>query len=106
MEACPCETFSSQPYGNWSDCIIAGDKTEPQLGIRFYGDPKECGEGIRLRAIACYDKTGRLVEPSYCSSSGKKTKKCTMHVNDPDILCSSSEQVTLWYPSILLLTGL
>ncbi|XP_019378020.1 PREDICTED: thrombospondin type-1 domain-containing protein 7B [Gavialis gangeticus] len=76
MEACPCETFSSQPYGNWSDCIIAGDKTEPQLGIRFHGNPKECGEGIRLRAIACYDKTGRLVEPSYCSSSGYIEEAC------------------------------
>lgn len=73
-EACPCETFITQPHGNWSDCIIAEGKTELQLGTRFQGEIKQCGEGVRLRAIACYDKTGKLVEPSYCSSSGKEIK--------------------------------
>ncbi|XP_025979254.2 thrombospondin type-1 domain-containing protein 7B [Dromaius novaehollandiae] len=77
-ELCPCEMFTSQPHGNWSDCIIEGGKPELQLGMRLHGDTKECGEGVRLRAIACYDKTGRLVEPSYCSSSGYIEEPCTV----------------------------
>ncbi|KAM6080415.1 thrombospondin type-1 domain-containing protein 7B isoform 4-T4 [Theristicus caerulescens] len=77
-ELCPCEVFTSQPHGNWSDCIIGGVTPEPQLGTRSPGDAKECGEGVRLRAIACYDKTGRLVEPSRCSSSGYIEESCTI----------------------------
>ncbi|NWT41467.1 THS7B protein, partial [Chroicocephalus maculipennis] len=77
-ELCPCEVFTSQPHGNWSDCIIGGGTLEPQLGTRSHGDAKECGEGVRLRAIACYDKTGRLVEPSRCSSSGYIEESCTV----------------------------
>ncbi|XP_074001245.1 thrombospondin type-1 domain-containing protein 7B [Numenius arquata] len=77
-EPCPCEVFTSQPHGNWSDCIIGGGASEPQLGARPHGDAKECGEGVRLRAIACYDKTGRLVEPSRCSSSGYIEESCTV----------------------------
>ncbi|POI36229.1 hypothetical protein CIB84_000018 [Bambusicola thoracicus] len=72
-ELCPCEVFTSQPHGNWSDCIIGGGKLELQQGVQSHGDTKECGEGVRLRAIACYDKAGRLVEPSRCSSSGWAT---------------------------------
>ncbi|NXP12520.1 THS7B protein, partial [Thinocorus orbignyianus] len=77
-ELCPCEVFTSQPHGNWSDCIIGGGTSEPQLGTRPRGDAKECGEGVRLRAIACYDKSGRLVEPSRCSSSGYIEESCTV----------------------------
>ncbi|XP_040460738.1 thrombospondin type-1 domain-containing protein 7B [Falco naumanni] len=77
-EQCPCEVFTSQPHGNWSDCIIGGGTSEPQLGTRSHGDTKECGEGVRLQAIACYDKTGRLVEPSRCSSSGYIEETCTV----------------------------
>ncbi|XP_072730525.1 thrombospondin type-1 domain-containing protein 7B isoform X5 [Ciconia boyciana] len=77
-ELCPCEVFTSQPHGNWSDCIIGGGTSEPRLGTRSHGDTKECGEGVRLRAIACYDTTGRLVEPSRCSSSGYIEESCTI----------------------------
>ncbi|XP_014796606.1 PREDICTED: thrombospondin type-1 domain-containing protein 7B isoform X1 [Calidris pugnax] len=77
-EPCPCELFTSQPHGNWSDCIIGGGASEPQPGARPHGDTKECGEGVRLRAVACYDKTGRLVEPSRCSSSGYIEESCTV----------------------------
>uniref|UniRef100_A0A8C8B6D5 Thrombospondin type-1 domain-containing protein 7A n=1 Tax=Otus sunia TaxID=257818 RepID=A0A8C8B6D5_9STRI len=77
-ELCPCEVFTSQPHGNWSDCIIGGGTSEPQLGMRSHRDAKECGEGVRLRAIACYDRTGRLVEPSRCSSSGYIEESCTV----------------------------
>ncbi|NXC13134.1 THS7B protein, partial [Corythaeola cristata] len=77
-ELCPCEVFTSQPHGNWSDCIIGGGTSERELGTRSQGDTKECGEGVRLRAVACYDKTGRLVEPSRCSSSGYIEESCTV----------------------------
>ncbi|XP_015490887.1 thrombospondin type-1 domain-containing protein 7B [Parus major] len=77
-EPCPCEVFTSQPHGNWSDCIIRGGPSELQLGMRAQGAARECGQGVRLRAIACYDKTGRLVEPSRCSSSGYIEEPCTV----------------------------
>ncbi|XP_061210326.1 thrombospondin type-1 domain-containing protein 7B isoform X2 [Neopsephotus bourkii] len=77
-ELCPCEVFTSQPHGNWSDCIIGGGTFEPQFRAQSYKDSKECGKGVRLRAIACYDKTGRLVEPSRCSSSGYIEESCTV----------------------------
>ncbi|XP_069717652.1 thrombospondin type-1 domain-containing protein 7B isoform X1 [Phaenicophaeus curvirostris] len=77
-ELCPCEVFTSQPHGNWSDCIIGGATSEPQLETQSHGDTKECGEGVRLQALACYDKTGRLVEPSRCSNSGYIEESCTI----------------------------
>ncbi|NXX44406.1 THS7B protein, partial [Tricholaema leucomelas] len=77
-ELCPCEVFTSQPHGNWSDCILGEGTSEPQLGARSHRAAKECGEGVRLRAIACYDKAGRLVEPSHCSSSGYIEESCTI----------------------------
>ncbi|XP_009998692.1 PREDICTED: thrombospondin type-1 domain-containing protein 7B [Chaetura pelagica] len=77
-EQCPCEEFTSQPHGNWSDCILGRGTSEQQLGMPSHGGAKECGEGVRLRAIACYDKSGRLVEPSHCSSSGYIEESCTV----------------------------
>ncbi|NXA36109.1 THS7B protein, partial [Eudromia elegans] len=77
-EPCPCETFTSQPHGNWSDCIVEGGEAELPLGTGARGEPRECGRGVRLRAVACYDKTGRLVEPSRCSSSGYIEEPCTV----------------------------
>ncbi|NXQ22466.1 THS7B protein, partial [Peucedramus taeniatus] len=77
-EPCPCETFTSQPHGNWSDCIIRGGPSELQLGMPSQGVARECGQGVRLRAIACYDGSGRLVEPSRCSSSGYIEEPCTV----------------------------
>ncbi|XP_070435726.1 thrombospondin type-1 domain-containing protein 7B isoform X1 [Equus przewalskii] len=75
-ELCPCDTFVSQPYGNWSDCILPEGRRESQRGLRVQGDSKECGEGVRFRAIACSDKNGRPVDPSYCSSSGYVQEEC------------------------------
>ncbi|XP_041329117.1 thrombospondin type-1 domain-containing protein 7B [Pyrgilauda ruficollis] len=77
-EPCPCEEFTSQPHGNWSDCIIRGGPPELQLGMPAQGAARECGQGVRLRAIACYDGSGRLVEPSRCSSSGYIEEPCTV----------------------------
>ncbi|XP_068051274.1 thrombospondin type-1 domain-containing protein 7B isoform X2 [Anomalospiza imberbis] len=77
-EPCPCEAFTSQPHGNWSDCIIRGGPSELQLGMPAQAAARECGQGVRLRAIACYDSAGRLVEPSRCSSSGYIEEPCTV----------------------------
>ncbi|KAI1237370.1 Thrombospondin type-1 domain-containing protein 7B, partial [Lamprotornis superbus] len=77
-EPCPCEVFTSQPHGNWSDCIIRGGPSQLQMGMPSQRVARECGQGVRLRAIACYDRTGRLVEPSRCSSSGYIEEPCTV----------------------------
>lgn len=77
-EPCPCAVFTSRSHGNWSECIISVEQTELQLGLRFHRHPKECGEGVRFQALACYDKIGRLVEPSHCNHSGKI---CAVYTN-------------------------
>ncbi|XP_053568516.1 LOW QUALITY PROTEIN: thrombospondin type-1 domain-containing protein 7B [Bombina bombina] len=77
-EMCPCKVFKSQPYGNWSDCIILDEKINIQLGTRSPGEIKDCGEGIRVQANACYDHTGRIVDPSFCSSSGYLEEPCNV----------------------------
>ncbi|VFV43962.1 Hypothetical predicted protein [Lynx pardinus] len=78
-ELCPCNVFISQPYGNWSDCIIPEGRRESQRGgFRVQGESKECGKGMRFRAIACSDKNGRPVDPSYCSSSGYIQEECVI----------------------------
>ncbi|XP_063257059.1 thrombospondin type-1 domain-containing protein 7B [Prinia subflava] len=77
-EPCPCEAFTSQPHGNWSDCVIRGAPAQPQPGVPAQGAARECGQGVRLRAIACYDQAGRLVEPSHCSASGYIEEPCTV----------------------------
>ncbi|XP_048340453.1 thrombospondin type-1 domain-containing protein 7B [Sphaerodactylus townsendi] len=75
-EQCPCSIFTTKPHGNWSECIISVRKTELQLEARFHGHAKECGEGVRFQALACYDKTGRLVEHSHCNHSGYIEEPC------------------------------
>ncbi|XP_077176308.1 thrombospondin type-1 domain-containing protein 7B isoform X2 [Paroedura picta] len=75
-EQCPCSIFTTWPHGNWSECIISVSKTELQLEARFHGYAKECGEGVRFRALTCYDKTGRLMEPSHCNHSGYVKEPC------------------------------
>ncbi|XP_069894326.1 thrombospondin type-1 domain-containing protein 7B [Dipodomys merriami] len=78
-QLCPCDIFTSQPYGNWSDCILPEGKKETQRGgFRVQGDNKECGEGVHFQAIACSDKNGRPVDPSYCSSSGYIEEECNI----------------------------
>ncbi|KAJ7345807.1 hypothetical protein JRQ81_001757, partial [Phrynocephalus forsythii] len=77
-ERCPCAVFTTRPHGNWSECIIAAGNAEFQLESRLHGHTKECGEGVRFQALACYDKTGRLVESSHCNSSGYVEQPCVM----------------------------
>ncbi|XP_068101989.1 thrombospondin type-1 domain-containing protein 7B [Hyperolius riggenbachi] len=75
-EVCACDVYKSQPYGNWSSCIIGDGRNEMQPAVRVRKDMKGCGEGVRLRAIACYDLTGRIVEPGLCSRSGYIEERC------------------------------
>ncbi|KAJ8352399.1 hypothetical protein SKAU_G00238750 [Synaphobranchus kaupii] len=76
-EACPCAEFLSQPYGNWSDCILLDAQMHsPLQGWRAFREVKECGQGIRYRAMACADQEDRLVDPTLCSSTGYMEEVC------------------------------
>ncbi|CAJ0949848.1 unnamed protein product [Ranitomeya imitator] len=68
---CPCDKYNAQPVGNWSDCILPEGKVEVLLGMKVQGDIKECGQGYRYQAMACYDQNNRLVETSRCNSHGE-----------------------------------
>ncbi|XP_021054219.1 thrombospondin type-1 domain-containing protein 7B [Mus pahari] len=79
MEPCPCDAFMSHPYGNWSACTLPEGKRDPQQGgLWVQGDDKECGEGVRFRAIACSNINGRPVDPSFCNSSGYIQEACVI----------------------------
>uniref|UniRef100_A0A6I8P9R6 Complement component C9 n=1 Tax=Ornithorhynchus anatinus TaxID=9258 RepID=A0A6I8P9R6_ORNAN len=78
-EPCPCHAFRAQPYGDWSDCILSDSVHEQQprlgpVGGRAHG----CGEGLRLRALACLDALGRLVALEHCGGSGYVEEACTI----------------------------
>uniref|UniRef100_A0A6Q2XA47 Thrombospondin type-1 domain-containing protein 7A n=1 Tax=Esox lucius TaxID=8010 RepID=A0A6Q2XA47_ESOLU len=83
-EACSCNDFLSQPFGNWSSCILPESITPGfPLGVRQSGhlDQRECGHGRRYRAVTCLDWQGRPVSPSLCSESGYVEEAC--HVPCP-----------------------
>ncbi|KAM6984977.1 thrombospondin type-1 domain-containing protein 7B [Aplochiton taeniatus] len=76
-ETCPCDDFLSQPFGNWSSCLLP--KTPPPgslQGWTTHREAKECGQGLRYRAVACVDQQGRLVSPTLCSESGYLVEVC------------------------------
>ncbi|OCT61032.1 thrombospondin type-1 domain-containing protein 7B isoform X2 [Xenopus laevis] len=77
-EMCPCETFQSHPYGNWSDCIIPKAEREQPLGMSKAGAVRQCGEGLRFKANACYDSGGRIVDTTLCDSSGYIEESCVI----------------------------
>lgn len=71
-EPCDCDAFISEPWGNWSVCILPNDP--PLLsphGWRGEKEVRECGEGKRYRAMACLDQMGRLLDPSHCAETGE-----------------------------------
>lgn len=71
-ETCPCDEFLSQPYGNWSACILPDPSTPGSLkGWTRRREIKECGQGVRYRAVACIDRQGHLVDPALCTECGK-----------------------------------
>ncbi|KAG8139036.1 hypothetical protein E2320_001838, partial [Naja naja] len=65
---CQCDKYNAQPVGNWSDCILPEGKVDILMGMKVQGDIKECGQGYRYQAMACYDQSSRLVETSRCNS--------------------------------------
>ncbi|KAJ8345570.1 hypothetical protein SKAU_G00297630 [Synaphobranchus kaupii] len=66
---CPCDKYRAQPVGDWSDCVLPeAGRVEGILGMKVQGDVKECGQGYRYQAMACYNQDQRLVETAYCSS--------------------------------------
>lgn len=69
---CPCNKYNAQPVGNWSDCVLPeGGRIEGQLGMKVQGDIKECGQGYRYQAMACYNQDNQIVETSRCNSHGQ-----------------------------------
>ncbi|XP_041421849.1 thrombospondin type-1 domain-containing protein 7A isoform X2 [Xenopus laevis] len=86
---CPCDKYSAQPVGNWSDCILPEGKVEALLGIKVQGEIKECGQGYRYQAMACYDQNSRLVETSRCNSHGYIEEACI-------IPCPSDCKLSEW----------
>ncbi|XP_069852689.1 thrombospondin type-1 domain-containing protein 7A isoform X3 [Dipodomys merriami] len=86
---CPCDSHTLQPVGNWSDCILPEGKVEVLLGMKVQGDVKECGQGYRYQAMACYDQNGRLVETSRCNSHGYIEEACI-------IPCPSDCKLSEW----------
>ncbi|KAM4608386.1 thrombospondin type-1 domain-containing protein 7B [Polymixia lowei] len=76
-EPCPCEEFLSQPYGNWSSCILPDPLGPGSLqGWRSQREVKECGQGLRYKAVACIDQQGHLVDPTLCTDSGYVVEVC------------------------------
>uniref|UniRef100_A0A8C5G0V7 Thrombospondin, type I, domain containing 7Ba n=1 Tax=Gouania willdenowi TaxID=441366 RepID=A0A8C5G0V7_GOUWI len=75
--ACPCDTFLSQPYGNWSACILPHPTVIGSLhGWMSHREVKECGQGLRYRAVACINQQGHLVDPTLCTESGYMVEVC------------------------------
>uniref|UniRef100_A0A672S6X1 Thrombospondin type-1 domain-containing protein 7A n=1 Tax=Sinocyclocheilus grahami TaxID=75366 RepID=A0A672S6X1_SINGR len=73
---CPCDKYSAQPVGNWSDCILPEGRVENAAGMKVQGDVKECGQGYRYQAMVCYDQDNRLVATSRCNSHGYIEEAC------------------------------
>ncbi|XP_069067932.1 thrombospondin type-1 domain-containing protein 7A [Pleurodeles waltl] len=88
-QPCPCDKYSAQPVGNWSDCILPEGKMEVLLGMKVQGDIKECGQGYRYQAVACSDQNNRLVETSRCNSHGYIEEACI-------IPCPSDCKLSEW----------
>uniref|UniRef100_A0A8C5N0Q9 Thrombospondin type-1 domain-containing protein 7A n=1 Tax=Leptobrachium leishanense TaxID=445787 RepID=A0A8C5N0Q9_9ANUR len=86
---CPCDKYNARPVGNWSDCILPEGKVEVLLGMKVQGDIKECGQGYRYQAMACYDQNNRLVETSRCNSHGHIEEACI-------IPCPSDCKLSEW----------
>uniref|UniRef100_A0A8C6Y727 Thrombospondin type-1 domain-containing protein 7A n=1 Tax=Naja naja TaxID=35670 RepID=A0A8C6Y727_NAJNA len=86
---CQCDKYNAQPVGNWSDCILPEGKVDILMGMKVQGDIKECGQGYRYQAMACYDQSSRLVETSRCNSHGYIEEACI-------IPCPSDCKLSEW----------
>lgn len=71
-ETCPCDEFLSQPCGNWSACILPDPSVlGSSQGWMSHREVKDCGQGLRYRAVACINQQENLVSPSLCTESGR-----------------------------------
>ncbi|XP_047457726.1 thrombospondin type-1 domain-containing protein 7B isoform X2 [Mugil cephalus] len=76
-EPCPCDEFLSQPHGNWSVCILPDAAVLGSLqGWMSHREVKECGQGLRYKAVACINQQGHLVNPTFCTDSGYVVEVC------------------------------
>lgn len=92
---CPCDKYNAQPVGRWSDCILPeGGRAESIMGMKVQGDIKECGQGYRYQAMACYDQDNRLVETSRCNSHGRCAHPGTQRKSTQAYLIFITEQTT------------
>ncbi|XP_047227142.1 thrombospondin type-1 domain-containing protein 7B isoform X3 [Girardinichthys multiradiatus] len=88
-KTCPCDQFLSQPFGNWSACILPSPPVFKSLqGWMRHREIKECGQGLRYRAVACINHLGYLVNPALCIDSGYIVEVC--HIPCP-LDCKLSE---------------
>ncbi|XP_074550525.1 thrombospondin type-1 domain-containing protein 7B [Halichoeres trimaculatus] len=78
-ETCPCNDFLSRPFGNWSACILLHPSAPGQQGWITQKHMKECGPGLRYRAVACIDQQGHLVNPTLCTETGYMVEICHIH---------------------------
>ncbi|XP_032818066.2 thrombospondin type-1 domain-containing protein 7A-like isoform X1 [Petromyzon marinus] len=74
-QPCPCNTHTSRPTGPWSDCIVTLGEGRPGDGPAVAGEP-ECGKGVRLQAVSCYDHEEHLTRPEMCNSPGWREEAC------------------------------
>ncbi|KAM9461440.1 thrombospondin type-1 domain-containing protein 7B [Clarias gariepinus] len=92
-EACPCSKYHIQVHGPWSPCLLpelhqsAGYPFTKRRSLlvqritqswRMHAEGKECGQGLRYRALACLDHDERLVNPALCNSSGVEEEECVV----------------------------
>ncbi|XP_060733030.1 thrombospondin type-1 domain-containing protein 7B [Tachysurus vachellii] len=78
-EPCVCDELISEPWGNWSVCILPS-ATPPfsTHGWRGGKEVRECGEGKRYHAIACLDQKRRLLDPSQCAETELQEESCSI----------------------------
>ncbi|KAK3543975.1 hypothetical protein QTP70_032735, partial [Hemibagrus guttatus] len=91
-EPCVCDELISEPWGNWSVCILSS--VLPPLsthGWRGEKEVHECGDGKRYHAIACLDQKGRLLNPSQCAETELQEEACS-------IPCPLDCRLSSWSP--------
>ncbi|KAJ8267352.1 hypothetical protein COCON_G00125240, partial [Conger conger] len=59
-----------------SDCGGVQTRKRALMGAAGQGDQRECGQGHRYQAVACYNQDQRLVETERCSSHGYIEEAC------------------------------
>ncbi|XP_046701231.1 thrombospondin type-1 domain-containing protein 7B isoform X2 [Silurus meridionalis] len=91
-EPCVCDKLISEPWGNWSVCILPkAPATLSPNGWRGEKEVIECGEGKHYHAMACLDQSGRLLDPSHCAETDLQEETCS-------IPCPLDCRLSSWSP--------